>query len=70
MIKLKPCPFCGAEPEVLLLKEGEHPRKWEILCKGRELPDKWENCPVNAFTFGPTFEATAEKWNRRSNDDQ
>lgn len=66
MSKAKPCPFCGGEPEVFFLHEGEHPRKWEIACRGHEMPDGYMHCPVNAFTFGATFDEAVEKWNRRA----
>ena len=65
-MKAKNCPFCGNEPSIFLLKEGEHPRKWEIVCRGHETERGWENCPANVFVFGDTLEHAIEKWNRRA----
>ena len=63
-MKAKPCPFCGMEPQVFMRQEGEHPRKWEVVCLGHESPG--QPCPANVFVFGETLEKAIERWNRRA----
>lgn len=52
-IKLKPCPFCGGEAEML----GEDDGMYQVVC---------QNCAANIDDFDDEKEVAAEKWNTRT----
>lgn len=54
---LKPCPFCGSEPEVRDLERQFD--RYECLCMDYD-------CDAIVATYGSTPEEAAEKWNRRA----
>ena len=58
--KLKPCPFCGGEAE--LLDENGKEDMFFVQCK-----NIWKGCKVLAFTHDYLTEQEAiEAWNRRT----
>ena len=58
--ELKPCPFCGWQPEeVNCFEDG----KWELYCKN-------EDCFILPGTYSVNSEAEAIRmWNTRKGDD-
>lgn len=52
-IKLKPCPFCGGEAEML----GDDDRMYQVFCP---------NCKATIVNFDDEKEVAAEKWNKRT----
>lgn len=57
MEKLKPCPFCGGEPEMINYSEHE----WLVNCP---------ECCGMVERWRETEKEAAEQWNRRANDDK
>ena len=56
--KLLPCPFCGKEPYISEPKflNGSY----QIACD-----EDMNNCQVNPFVDGETYEEAIEFWNKR-----
>lgn len=57
MEELKPCPFCGGEPEMINYSEHE----WLVNCP---------TCCGMVERWRETEKEAAEQWNRRANDDK
>lgn len=58
-IKLKPCPFCGHEAEIVSFTLNSGGRVWYVQCP-------WTDCEVSIETFDrDTPQEAAELWNRR-----
>lgn len=61
-IKLKPCPFCGREAEIVSSKLNSGGRVWYVQCP-------WTDCEVSTETFDrDTPQEAAELWNCRANE--
>lgn len=63
MEELKPCPFCGGEPEAygdigVSLETGKEAWRYYIVCTG-----------CTALISGETESETAENWNRRADNE-
>ena len=54
--ELKPCPFCGKQPEVTQTNSG---RTYFVECKNN-------HCESVVYTGGSTLKEAAEKWNKRA----
>lgn len=59
MIELKPCPFCGGTPDILIDEFGEDMRRYLLKC---------EECDGMIEHWFPTVEDAINAWNRRAND--
>lgn len=58
MTELKPCPFCGAKAELVIMSETDG--TWEVQCT------KCSACSPNGPTAGAwTEEEAIEAWNQR-----
>lgn len=55
-VKMLPCPFCGALPEV----EGGRAYIWGIICTNVA-------CLINPYATGNTRKESVRRWNRRAN---
>lgn len=60
-MKLKPCPFCGSEPECEIVGDGARPESVTISCQNA-------SCPVNVYLEITTLDVDAVKrrWNTRA----
>lgn len=56
-IELKPCPFCGAEPE-----SGA----WDEYGLAIQCSSNLSKCPINPACSGYDHQATIERWNTRA----
>ena len=56
-IKLKPCPFCGGEAEVIAHNKFQF---YKVVCK---------HCKAQGYQFFPNEEQATEAWNRRADHD-
>ena len=56
--KLKPCPFCGGEPQ-LVQGYGAYSFTWYVECHG-------EDCAVTPDTSGHGRDNAIARWNRRA----
>lgn len=58
--ELKPCPFCGKIPEIIISKNSNSKSFYRVECKRM-------SCTVLASTFAYSTENEAiEAWNRRA----
>ena len=61
--KLKPCPFCGAIPDIKRLHLSNHKISFSIVCFNT-------NCFVKPMSeWFNTEEKAIEAWNRRANNE-
>lgn len=59
MTELKPCPFCGEEPEIVSYI-SYHKTVYKVRCNNRD-------CPIIAATLDYiSIEDAIEAWNRRA----
>lgn len=57
---LKPCPFCGALPNIESMKHAGHPHAAQIVCSSVS-----DDCPADLSVFGEDLELAVERWNQR-----
>lgn len=65
--KLKPCPFCGGEAELIDIfsEDSNKENVFFVQCK-----NIWKGCKVLAFTHDYlTAEEAIEAWNRRAGEE-
>lgn len=59
MVKLKPCPFCGAIPKCTYIEKSD---KWFIMCESSK-------CRIQPMTdFHKNKGVIVKEWNRRAKD--
>ena len=59
-VELKPCPFCGGEGNMYLVKKGTKYEEWIVECHSNYCP-----CQPAAHDMYLTKAETIEAWNRR-----
>ena len=65
MVKLKPCPFCGGNAEIVYIPPFVHPKT------GRRGIERWQAARKTCGVVSAGFlseQAAVEAWNRRAND--
>lgn len=54
-----PCPFCGGEPYII--EPQYQAADFQVGCD-----EKDNDCPVNPFVDGETYDVAVERWNHRA----